>query len=156
FAFTEDELCPGDAFDDLTPDEEHFQEATGNEGATFERTYSRAGLVLWPHARRLVVLNQAGLRTALPYLAELTKQWEGSTAALKPSLWRDADELSGHMLRSWPQPAWRLEDDPEPGRMLDLQVRLGNVARIDEFLAGQSAEGGYAARDNEAMVRAAA
>ena len=30
------------------PDEQHFQEATGNEGASFERTYSRAGFVLWP------------------------------------------------------------------------------------------------------------
>jgi hypothetical protein len=40
--------------------------------------------------------------------------------------------------------------------MLDLQVRLGNVARIDAFLAGLSAEGHYAAADNEAIVRAAA
>jgi len=40
--------------------------------------------------------------------------------------------------------------------MLDLQVRLGNVKRIDAFLAELSAEGHYAARDNEAIVRAAA
>ena len=40
--------------------------------------------------------------------------------------------------------------------MLDLQERLGNVARIEEFLAGLSAEGDYAAADNEAIVRAAA
>ena len=53
FPFEEEELCPPDAFDDLTPDEQHFQEATGNEGASFERTYRRAGLVLWPHSRRL-------------------------------------------------------------------------------------------------------
>ena len=35
----EAELSPPDAFADLEPDEEHFQEATGNEGASFERTY---------------------------------------------------------------------------------------------------------------------
>ena len=46
FPFDEDELCPSDAFEDLTPDEQHFHEATGNEGASFERTYRRAGLVL--------------------------------------------------------------------------------------------------------------
>ena len=45
----------------MTPDEQHFHEATGNEGASFERTYRRAGLVLWPRARRLAVLNHAGL-----------------------------------------------------------------------------------------------
>ena len=64
--FAEDELCPHDAFDDLAADEEHFHEATGNEGASFERTYRRAGLVLWPAARRLAVLNSAGLRMTLP------------------------------------------------------------------------------------------
>ncbi len=156
FPFTEDELCPQDAFEDLEPDEEHFQEATGNEGASFERTYRRAGLVLWPATRRLAVLNQAGLRTTLPYLENLTASWETSGASIKSSLWREADELSGHMLRSWPRSSWRKDDDAEAGRMLGLQVRLGNVKRIDEFLAEVSAEGHYAAADNEAIVRAAA
>ena len=156
FPFTEDELCPHDAFEDLAPDEEHFQEATGNEGASFERTYRRAGLVLWPAARRLAVLNQAGLRTTLPYLENLTARWETSGASIESSLWREADELSGHMLRSWPRSSWRTDDDAEAGRMLDLQVRLGNVKRVDEFLAELSAEGHYAASDNGAIVRAAA
>lgn len=51
FPFAEDELFPPAAFEDLTPDEQHFHEATGNEGASFKRTYRRAGLVLWPAAR---------------------------------------------------------------------------------------------------------
>ena len=156
FPFTEDELCPPDAFEDLEPDEEHFHEATGNEGASFERTYRRAGFVLWPAARRLAVLNQAGLGTTLPHLENLTARWETSGASIQSSLWREADELSGHMLRSWPRASWRRDDDAEAGRMLDLQVRLGNVKRIDEFLAELSAEGQYAASDNEAIVRAAA
>ena len=59
FPFAEDELCPPDAFEDLAPDEEHFHEATGNEGASFERNYRRAGLVLWPAARRLAVRHRA-------------------------------------------------------------------------------------------------
>ncbi|WP_024513122.1 2OG-Fe(II) oxygenase [Bradyrhizobium sp. ARR65] len=155
FPFDEDELCPPDAFEDLTPDEQHFHEATGNEGASFERTYRRAGFVLWPTARRLAVLNQAGLRTTLPYLENLTARWEASRAAIQSPLWREADELSGHMLRSWPRHAWREEGNVDVGRMLDAQVRLGNVERIDAFLAGVSAEGVYAAPDNEAIMRAA-
>jgi predicted 2-oxoglutarate/Fe(II)-dependent dioxygenase YbiX len=59
--FTEDGLCPPEAFADLEPDEEHFHEATGNEGASFERTYRRAALVLWPRARRLAVLIDSAL-----------------------------------------------------------------------------------------------
>jgi 2OG-Fe(II) oxygenase superfamily len=156
FPFVEDELCPPDAFEDLTPDEQHFHEATGNEGASFERTYRRAGLVLWPAARRLAVLNQAGLRTTLPYLEDLTARWETSNAAIQSPLWREADELSGHMLRSWPRQTWREEGNTDASRMLDLQVRLGNVVRIDAFLAELSAEGHYAAPDNGAIVRAAA
>ncbi len=157
FPFSEDELCPPDAFEDLAPDDEHFHEATGNEGASFERTYRRAGFVLWPAARRLAVLNQAGLGTTLPYLENLTARWATSDPSIQPSLWQEADELSGHMLRSWPRASWRRDgDDAEAGRMLDLQVRLGNGKRIDEFLAELSAEGHYAASDNEAIVRAAA
>jgi hypothetical protein len=154
--FDEDELCPPDAFADLDPDEQHFREATGNEGATLERSYRRAGLILWPRARRLAVLNQAGLRVTLPYLEELTARWEASGAAIGSPLWQEADALSGHMLRSWPRVSWRPEGDSSPGRMLDLQVRLGNAARIDAFLTELSAEGHYAGSDNAAIVRAAA
>jgi hypothetical protein len=156
FPFTEDELCPPDAFEDLMPDEQYFHEATGNEGASFERTYNRAGFVLWPTARRLAVLNQAGLRTTLPYLEDLAARWETSNASIQSRLWREADELSRHMLRSWSRSPWRAEDDAEAGRMLDLQIRLGNVELIDAFLAELSAEGHYAAPDNGAIVHAAA
>lgn len=156
FPFSEDELCPPDAFENLTPDEQHFHEATGNEGASFERTYRRAGLVLWPIARRLAVLNQAGLRTTLPYLEDLTVRLETSNASIQSPLWHEADELSRHMLRTWPRSPWRKHDDDEAGRMLDLQIRLANVECIDAFLAGVSAEGQYAASDNGAIVRAVA
>jgi len=156
FPFSDDELCPPDAFEDLTPDEEHFQEATGNAGATFERTYSRAGLVLWPRARRLAVLNQAGLGATLPHLEDLTARWVESGTGTESPLWREADELSGHMLQSWPRHIWRRDADPNVNRMLDAQVRLGNAARIEAFLADVSAEGHYAAPDNESIVHAVA
>ncbi len=155
FPFDETELCPPDAFEELTPDEQHFHEATGNEGASFERTYRRAGLVLWPRRRRLAVLNQAGLGATLPHLEDLTRRWEAGGRAIESALWREADEISGYMLRSWPRQTWRGEDDTNVSRMLDLLGRLGNVARIDAFLAEISAEGHYAALDNAAIVGAA-
>ncbi|MBO0737895.1 MAG: 2OG-Fe(II) oxygenase [Alphaproteobacteria bacterium] len=154
--FSEEELCPTDAFENLTPDEQYFHEATGNEGASFERTYRRAGLILWPTARRLAVLNRAGLSTTLPYLEDLTARWETSESAIQSPLWREADELSGHMLRSWPRQTWRDSGNTDVSRMLDLQGRLGNVAQIDAFIAGLSAEGDYEAHDNAAIIRAAA
>jgi len=44
FPFDEEELCPPDAFDDLTPDEQHFHEATGNEGGKFRAHLSPCGI----------------------------------------------------------------------------------------------------------------
>ena len=73
-----EEFSPPDACDDLQPDEEHFHEATGNEGASFERTYRRAALVLWPSDRIFAVLSQAGLPVTLPYLDDLTRRWADS------------------------------------------------------------------------------
>jgi hypothetical protein len=102
------------------------------------------------------VLNQAGLGTTLPHLEDLTARWEASGASIQLQLWREADELSGHMLRSWSRSSWRADDDGRAGRMLDLQIRLENGKRIDAFLAELSAEGHYAASDNGAIVRAAA
>jgi predicted 2-oxoglutarate/Fe(II)-dependent dioxygenase YbiX len=154
--FTEDELCPPDAFQNLAPDEEHFHEATGNEGASFERAYRRAGLVLWPVAHRLAVLDQAGLDATLPHLESLTAHWEAEGFASQSPSWREADALSGLMLDSWPRADWRRDDDTRLGRMLDAQARLRNVKRIDEALVGLSAEGCYAPADNAPLVRAAA
>jgi hypothetical protein len=97
--------------------------------------------------------TQAGLATTLPYLEDLAVRWERRDTSIQSPLWHEADALSGHMLRSWPRSSWRADDGAQAGRMLDLQIRLGNVERINAFL---SAEGHYAASDNGAIVRAAA
>jgi len=60
------EVSPPGALDGIEPDEEEFREATGNEGASFERTYSRATLVIWPSNRTLAVINRAGPKVTLP------------------------------------------------------------------------------------------
>jgi predicted 2-oxoglutarate/Fe(II)-dependent dioxygenase YbiX len=156
--FTEDELCPPEAFADLEPDEQHFHEATGNEGASFERTYRRAALVLWPRARRLAVLNQAGLAATLPYLAALAGRWAESGAGPASPLWREAHELSGHMLDTWPrQVGWspgRTEVCSDAATLLTLLSRLQDTARIDALLDTLAASA-YSKGDNEAIVRAA-
>ena len=155
--FLEDELCPPDAFEDLEPDEQYFHEATGNEGASFERTYRRAALVLWPRARRLAVLNQAGLAVTLPYLGELTGRWTQSGEGPASPLWREAHELSSHMLRMWPrQVAWspgRTASRSDAGTLLTLLSQLQDTARIDTCLDILAA-GAYSKGDNAAIVRA--
>ncbi|MGB4946026.1 MAG: 2OG-Fe(II) oxygenase [Candidatus Competibacter denitrificans] len=163
FPFEDNELCPPDAFDKLKPDEQHFQEATGNEGASFERTYRRAGLVLWPRTRWLAVLNGGGLSVTLPYLEELTQDWVASGADCDAAQWREAHELTSHMLRTWPN------IEPYEGpyieqrstasietRMLTLLNQLRDLERITNFISETAAVGIYSEDQNVALVEALA
>jgi hypothetical protein len=152
----DDELSPPDAFDGLEPDEEHFHEATGNEGASFERTYRRAALVLWPNARFLAVLNQAGLSVSLPYLEDLTKRWEDAGGVQPSPLWDQGHELAGHMIADWP--SWYGGHDASPGsatRLLTALTRLADTESITAFLARLAESGGFGKGDTGALVEAA-
>jgi hypothetical protein len=156
FPFLDEELCPSDALEDLEPDEQHFHEATGNEGASFERTYRRAALVLWPRQRRLAVLSRAGLAVSLPYLESLAGRWADSGAGPGSPPWHEAHELAGHMLDAWPRPPHPMRND-EPGpraRFLALLARLSDRQHIEAFVAGLSAAGCYDQGDNEALLAA--
>ena len=153
----DDEFSPPDALDELEPDDQHFHEATGNEGASFERTYHRAALVLWPHEQILAVLNQAGLTATLPYLDDLTVRWDNSGEGAESPIWRQAHELSGYMVSTWPGQHWYRGDHQTPSRishMLDLLTRLEDTRRIDEFLSRIAAHGFGNKHDNPAIIGA--
>jgi hypothetical protein len=155
--FEDDELCPPDALAEMEPDDLYFHEATGNEGASFERTYHRAALVLWPQQWWLAVLAQAGLQTTLPYLGELTRQWEESDKDATLALWRQAHELAGHMLSDWPRQHQYYYQDGTPSdaaTMLRLLTRLRDTESIDAFLATITTSGTYGKSDNEAILLA--
>jgi hypothetical protein len=159
FPFTEAELCPPDAFEGLEPNELDFQEATGNAGASFDRTYQRAALVFWPSARRLAVLNQAGLHITLPYLNDLAERWAQSGGDFSSALWQEAHELAGHMLRTWPlridyYPRNSNNSSGQTAHMLGALWRLQDAEHIEAFLATVSAAGHYAMGDNDNLLRA--
>ncbi|KAL4429213.1 hypothetical protein ABPG77_010192 [Micractinium sp. CCAP 211/92] len=72
-----DELLPPGYFDDQEPDEEEYEGYTGNAGATLDRWYCRAALVMWPRSRRFSIL--AGTN-----IAGATCQLGASLAAGEP------------------------------------------------------------------------
>lgn len=158
--FEDSELCPPDAFGDLEDADTEFQEATGNAGASFERTYQSAAFVLWPRARKLAVLNQGGLSVTLPSLSEMVERWSASGGAPSSPEWREADELCGHMLGSWQPQRWlagRNDGDRESNarKMLTLLTQLKAAPRIATFLANVSAAGEFSLGDVSAIVKAA-
>ncbi len=152
----EDEIAPPGACDDLAPDEEQFHEATGNEGASFERSYRRAALVLWPRARLFAVLSQAGLGATLPYLGDLVRRWAAADPDCRAALWRDAHDLAEHMVGRWPKHDWRDTERKEPseaGQILGLLAELGDTATIETVLTGIIA-GGFGKADTDAIMAA--
>jgi predicted 2-oxoglutarate/Fe(II)-dependent dioxygenase YbiX len=166
------EVSPPDALQDMEPDEVHFHEATGNAGASFERTYRSAALVLWPRHRRLAVLNQAGPAATVPYLESLAAKWTGEGAQAESALWIEAHELAGHMLETWPEGGWYAsrgddEDDEtvdavaghapfELARLLAVLTTLRDATRIEAALALLAARRGHNKRDNAAILGAMA
>ena len=153
----DEEFSPPDAFEDLEPDEEHFREATGNEGASFERTYLRAALVLWPRDRLLAVINQAGLKVTLPYLTDLAERWGASGEGHESPLWRQAHDLAAAMVATWSMQYWHPRRDSartEAGQMLDLLTRLADVATLETFLAAIASRGGFDLGDVAPIVEA--
>jgi hypothetical protein len=165
----EDEVSPSDGLEGMEPDEQHFHEATGNEGASFERTYRSAALVLWPKARRLVVLNQAGPRATLAYLESLAARWLEERSTRESAVWREAHELSGHMLGTWPVHDWRAgRPDPDLGwhalttpakregmaQLLAVLTVLEDDPRVESTLAQLTARLRHDKDDNPAILDA--
>jgi predicted 2-oxoglutarate/Fe(II)-dependent dioxygenase YbiX len=169
------EVSPPDALEDMEPDEEHFHEATGNEGASFERTYRRAALVLWPRRRRLAVINQAGPKATLPYLEGLAARWIEEGAERDSPLWTEAHDLAGHVLETWPADGWSSrgddwEDDETGGaagtaaddkrsglaRLLVALAKLKDETRTAAALDLIAARRGHDKADNGAILGAAA
>ena len=155
----DEELSPADALDGMEPDEEHFHEATGNEGASFDRTYARAALVIWPSTRILAVLNQAGLEATLPYVDELLGKWQAAGPKNGLALKQQSVELAGHMIASWPERSWRERDRAEPSklrRMFSLLARLGDLALVEAMIGKLVAQQGHDNADNPAILEAVA
>jgi predicted 2-oxoglutarate/Fe(II)-dependent dioxygenase YbiX len=153
--FAEDELAPPDALADLDQAEAEFSEATGNEGASFERRYQRAALILWPRQRRAAVLAAGGLAVSVPALLALVQRWEAAGAKAGDDLWHQARALARVIRDGWPQDAWARRQASESKRTRDLfavQLRLGDLEGCVGFIAGHSTAGAYGAADNPALA----
>jgi hypothetical protein len=124
------ELWPPDAIAEEEPDEQHYHEATGNEGAEFQRTYRRAALVVWPADGRLAVLAQASPARTVGLL-EIERERA------------EALDLAGRILDRWhllsKDAGWRwsteyFDKDAVHRRMLACLVRLQAPELVERFL----------------------
>jgi len=121
------EALPVGALEGEAADDEHFYEATGNEGASFERTYLRAACVIWPSERTDDICISAGIDAVLGLLEQRT------AACLKSSGKDRADRLSG-LARLTPKIVAGWNQGNTPGLKLKRFIRameqLGDNAII--------------------------
>ena len=155
--FSEYEFCPTSAYENIEPDNIEFQEATGNAGASFERSYQAAALVVWPKAFNLAVISQAGLSETLPVLQDFCKRWEKQGKDPKSSLWQDAHTLVGYLLRDTfyenTENAYSYRNRRTGGELLACLFRLGDIDGINRYWQGIATYGFYQKADSAALVK---
>jgi 2-oxoglutarate-Fe(II)-dependent oxygenase superfamily protein len=148
------ELLPAGALDDEEPDEQRLMEASGNEGASFERSYHRAALVIWRRERYAEVLLQAGVLSALPYLKERVDACAAKNAP--PAARKEAVVLARRLVNAW-RGAQQYSDYRQPARperrdsMLRLLMELGDAVLVEKFIADIVTRD-YNGSDNDALV----
>ena len=161
----EGELFPAGALDGEKPDKDRVTEATGNEGASYERSYHRAVLVLWPSRAVAAVLLQAGPEAVVPHLkkqvAALMKGRKQKSAAWAQEA-KTVKALARRMVDEWPletRRGWlRGNDDARRtsrAEMLRTLNRLGESDLITTFIQ-RVLEEGYDGTENEALKESAA
>ncbi len=149
----EGEVLPAGALDGEAPDEQRLTEASGNEGATFDRAYHRAALVIWPRERFMDVLLQAGVGATLPYLRE---RIVASTAGTGTKQARPVVDLVRRVIEAWGQPSEaRLPlgapKEANRGEMIALLSQLGEAALLERFVTSVVVSR-YDGTENEALA----
>jgi hypothetical protein len=151
----DDEVLPVDALSDAKPDEQHFAEATGNEGASFERTYLRASLVLWPQERFDEVCASGGLDATIArfgqLVAEAVDAGDPATAGSENARRARVHRFAKLFPEEWPQ----FEDHGvRLDGLLGHLAGFGDAALI-ETLAAPALARHYAAGRNPALAACA-
>lgn len=148
------QLLPDGALDDEKPDEQRYMEASGNEGASFERSYHRVALVLWRRERYAEVLLQAGVAAVLPYLKELIAACESENA--HASARKEAVSLARRLIEAWKatpqqQDFRRLDRPGKRDSMLTLLIRLSERSLFEEFIS-EIVTHDYDGTENDALA----
>ena len=149
------ELLPAGALDREPPDEKRLTEASGNEGATYERSYHRAALILWLENRSIDVLLQAGVVAALPYLKRLAAGGKRARPEAAAAAQRIVDAWPGETQR-WETYSSRKEW-PGPADRIQMMAALGKVNALDllERFLKDIVTPGYDGSENAALLASA-
>ena len=112
-------------FGDWEPNECSVEECSGNEGATMERWYSQAALVLWPHSNRVAIKLQSllhdGICSAVDALQANIRGCNQQSAELQESR-----EMVRLLVK-------HLEKQPDSTGRYSVDTMLDNVQSCDDL-----------------------
>jgi len=144
----DEEILPAEALDGEEPDEEHFSEATGNEGASFERTYLRAAVVLWPEQRFDEICLSAGIDAAIARLGQYVETARITKGPAPAKAGAQARRFAAKLPLEW-------EPYGDHSKRLDALLRhlarFGDAELLERIGSGPSIRG-YDARLNPALL----
>jgi hypothetical protein len=147
------EILPAGVLDGERPDQQRLTEATGNEGASFERSYHRAALVIWPQSRFVHVLLQAAPSAALPYLKDCVQACRTSSRSTvdQEAVHAVAERIIDHW-ESVSNSGYRNRSkESERSIMISLIAELSNSPLLERFVAGVVTRE-YDGGENEALA----
>lgn len=159
--FDDEELCLPDRLHSLAADSLHFHEATGNEGASFERTYRRAALVLWPRAYRAEALSVGGTGITLAYLDTLMEHWQAAGAGMNTPQWQEIQHFAKGVITNWRDNSrsWHPSIGGESPLAILLRhlLRLADTQLVSEAITRIAMTGkSYRQEDNPTLLAALA
>ncbi len=135
----EGEALPCNCLDGAEPDKQILLEASGNEGASLERSYRLAAIVLWPRAREAAVIADGLMDDAIEYVDRMLDQGvadEGAPATASELVANLIDAWPGgqQLLSPWGWGVFQPMSNEIVASMLGLLARVGDETLIVRFL----------------------
>lgn len=147
------EILPEGALEGEAPDQQRLTEATGNEGASFDRSYHRAALVIWPHDRFVDVLLQAGPAAALPYFKDRVQASNSLSASAADR--QTVRAIAARIIAVWEASENRDDlgrgKEPDRSEMIAFLGQLVDPPLLERFIAGVVTRE-YDGSENEAIA----
>lgn len=133
-AIAEEEIVAENPLDD-EPDDQEVHEYTGNAGASMERWYHHAALVVWPAHRHFFHLSQAGQKSTVPQLEAMVHGWIASGRSKEDPQWQRCRSFATEIIAQWStSPLSFGKIDNGAKTLLDLVVRLDDLPLIKRFM----------------------
>lgn len=135
----EDALVGPHGIDDIKPHKTMVSEDTGNAGASLEKWYRSAALVVWPRVRRHAVLVDGDLQRALGKLLALA--WQARQPQTGNGALRDkaVEHLFDALIAHWPERNPRFfsiqERGDDAGRFLKAGLWLSSFAHTKAVIS---------------------